>query len=109
MRRRRRRQPEEKLGFGERLNAVRQRLGQRQLDVARELGIRRETLALVEVDYVASDKPRALVREWLAAREAEIAAAADRAAGLSRRMAAPFAAVRQPPLHAGGRGRRLFR
>ncbi len=99
--RRRRRQPEEKLGFSERLKAVRQRLGLRQLDVARELGIRRETLALIEVDYFASDRVRTLVREWLAAREAEIAAAdaaaADRAAGLSRRMAAPFATVRQRP------------
>ena len=46
----------EKPGFAERLVAVRQRLGLRQRDVARELGISRKTLMHIEDGYVARPK-----------------------------------------------------
>ena len=74
----------ERLGFAERLVAARKRRGLRQLDAAREIGVSRETLARIEVDYVASDRTRAKVRAWLQAQEA---AAAAEAAALRRRRA----------------------
>ncbi len=65
---------DEKPGFAERLVAVRKRLGLRQRDAARELGISRKTLMHIEDGYVASPKVWARLRKWLEAREAAIAA-----------------------------------
>ncbi len=98
---------DEKPGFAERLKAVRGRLGLRQIDVARELDLRRETVALIEVDHVASAFVREKVRAWLEAREAEIAAMdAAAAAAAARAASAPSAAAgprprrrRRPPFN----------
>ncbi len=97
---------DEKPGFAERLKAVRGRLGLRQADVALELDLRRETVALIEVDHVASAFVRDKVRAWLEAREAEIAAADAAAAANPRASPAPSGAAgprprrrRQPPFN----------
>ena len=68
-----------RLGLAERLVAARKRRRLRQLDAAREIGVCRQTIALIEVDYIAGEKTRAKVSEWLAAQEA--AGGAESAAG----------------------------
>ena len=64
----------EKPGIAERSVAVRKRLGLRQCDAAREIGISRKTLGRIEDGYVARECTRAKYRRWLEAREAQIAA-----------------------------------
>ena len=60
----------ERLGLGERLVKARERRGLRQLDVAREIGVCRETIARIEIDHIASERIRAKVRAWLEEQEA---------------------------------------
>ena len=71
----------ERLGLGERLLAARKRRGLRQLDVAREIGVCRETIARIEVDHIASEWTRARVRAWLEEQEGSAGAAAAAPAG----------------------------
>ena len=71
----------EKPGLAERSVAVRKRLGMRQRDAAREVGISRKTFGRIENGYVARDYTRARFRRWLEAREAQIAAADENAGG----------------------------
>jgi DNA-binding XRE family transcriptional regulator len=81
----------EKPGLAERSVAVRKRLGMRQRDAAREVGISRKTFGRIENGYVAGDHTRARFRRWLETREAQIAAAAENAG------AEPAAAPEPPP------------
>ncbi len=57
----------ERLGLAERVVAERKRRGLRQADAAREIGISRGTLALVEVHHIASSATQAKINDWMAA------------------------------------------
>ncbi len=72
----------EKPGIAERLLALRRCRRLRQVDVAGEIGVCRETICRIEVGYVAGEPMRARIREWLEDQErslSEVAGAlADR-------------------------------
>ncbi len=56
----------ERLGLAERLKAERKRRGLRQVDAAREIGICRETLALIEVHHIPSQATLDKIDHWMA-------------------------------------------
>ena len=60
----------ERLGLGDRLRLERKRRGLRQKDAARQIGVSRKTLALVEVDHIPSRATRAKMIAWMAAKPA---------------------------------------
>ncbi len=101
----------ERLGLGDRLVAERRRRGLRQIDAAREIGVSRETVALIEVDHIPSAATAAKVRRWLSSSAKLPAAVGRRAAKAAGRGAELRARARERRAAArriGGERRRVL-